>query len=107
MLTDPELDSITKIAREAAGMSARVAAREVIDAVGRGTFVVPEFLNQQNAAAYCGYSEQFFNKVCRAGNGPRHVMVGTRWRTRRLWLEKYMESGGPHGSRNEEGGKSD
>jgi hypothetical protein len=97
MLTETELEWITKIAREAAGIGARVAAREVIDALGRGTFVAPEFLNQKNAAAYCGYSEQFFNKACRAGNGPRHVKVGTRWRTRRIGLEKYMESGGPHG----------
>jgi hypothetical protein len=73
--TDSELDPITQIER-----AARIVAREVIEAVSHGDIVVTEYINQQRAARYCGYSEQFFNKVCRAGNGPRHVMVGTRWR---------------------------
>jgi hypothetical protein len=73
-------------------------ASEVIEAISRGDIVVPEYINQRNAARYCGYSEQFFNKVCRTGNGPRHVKVGARWRTRRAWLDQWMEAGGPHGS---------
>jgi hypothetical protein len=77
-------------------MDAAIVASKVIEAIRRGDIVVTEYINQQSAARYCGYSEQFFNKVCRAGNGPRHVMVGTRWRTRRAWLDQWMESGGPH-----------
>jgi hypothetical protein len=77
-------------------VSSRRVASEVIEAIRRGDIVIAEYLNQHNAARYCGYSEQFFNKVCRAGNGPRHVKLGTRWRTRRAWLDQWMEAGGPH-----------
>ena len=73
-------------------------ASAVIDAIRQTDVVSPEYINQQSAARYCGYSEQFFNKACRGGDGPRHVMVGRRWRTRRSWLDKWMESGGPHKS---------
>jgi hypothetical protein len=98
MTTDFELHSGTTIER-----SAKIAAHEVIEAIRRGDIVVTEYLNQQRAARYCGYSEPFFNKVCRAGRGPRHVMVGRRWRTRRTWLQHWMESGGPHSPRDEGG----
>jgi hypothetical protein len=91
-----EQDTITKIAREAGVASARIVASEVIEAIRRGDIVVAEYFNQKTAARYCGFSKQFFNKVCRAGNGPRHLIVGTRWRTRRAWLEEWMEAGGPH-----------
>jgi hypothetical protein len=77
---------------------ARIEASEVIEALRLGDIVIREYINQQSAACYCGYSEQFFNKLCRAGTGPRHVRVGSRWRTRRIWLDQWMESGGPHGS---------
>ncbi len=93
--TDSELDPITQIER-----AARIAAREVIEAVSHGDIVFTEYLNQQNAARYCGYSKQFFNKVCRTGNGPQHVKLGTRWRTRRAWLDQWMVSGGPHSLQN-------
>jgi hypothetical protein len=92
-MANSESDVATQIAR-----SARIVAIELIEAFRLGDIVIREYINQQSAACYCGYSEQFFNKVCRAGNGPRHVRVGSRWRTRRIWLDQWMESGGPHGA---------
>jgi hypothetical protein len=93
-----ESDEILWREREGYAASAKIAAHEVIQAIRRGDILVTEYLNQQSAARYCGYSAQFFNKACRSGKGPRHVMVGTRWRTRRAWLDRWMETGGPHGS---------
>jgi hypothetical protein len=95
-MSEFDLESIIKIAREAGVAAARIIAREVIEGVSQGDIIVTEYLNQQCAARYCGYSEQYFNKVCRSGKGPPYVRVGRRWRTRRSWLQLYMESGGPH-----------
>jgi hypothetical protein len=86
---------------QASAMRARIA-REVMEVLQGSNMVLAEFINQKSSARYCGYSKQFFNKVCRAGNGPRHVMVGTRWRSRRVWLDEWMERGGPHASTTQE-----
>lgn len=104
MLSQIEVETITKIVREAGAVNAMIVAREMTEAIRHADIIATEYLNQQKAARYCGYSEQFFNKVCRAGNGPRHVRVGTRWRSRRAWLDQWMECGGPHGLRNKRGG---
>lgn len=96
MPTSYETAAFCRSEREDLAVNAKLVASEVIAAIRRSDIVAVEYINQQSAAHYCGYSEQFFNKVCRAGNGPRHVMVGTRWRSRRAWLDQWMESGGPH-----------
>jgi len=88
---DSEPISTAQIRRDA-----ETIARAVMESISRGDIVTVEYINQQSAARYCGFSEQYFNKLCRTGQGPRHLRIGTRWRSRRAWLDEWMEAGGPN-----------
>jgi hypothetical protein len=68
------------------------------DEIGRKTVIAPEWLNQSNAARYCGWSVQSFNEWSNTGKGPRFVRAGTKVRYKRAWLDEWMENGAHAGA---------
>jgi hypothetical protein len=82
-------DGLARVLRDAALQGARLA----LDEQRRDPIILPEFLNQQQAARFCGWSEVFFNETCKAGKGPRCVRVGSKVRYRPAWLIAWMEAG--------------
>ena len=56
----------------------------------------PEWLNQSDAALYVNLAEPSLNRFIKEGRGPRDVRIGTKWRTRRQWLDEWILGGAWH-----------
>jgi predicted DNA-binding transcriptional regulator AlpA len=78
----------------------RECAAETVDALvaelRRRPIVQPEWLSLQDAALYCGYSEQQFSEFVKRGIAPRSVLFSRNARRfKRSDVDAWCASGGP------------
>jgi predicted DNA-binding transcriptional regulator AlpA len=65
----------------------------------RQPIVQPEWLSLQEAAIYCGYSEQQFSNFVRRGIAPKRVLLSRNARRfKRSDLDAWCAAGGPGAS---------
>ena len=78
----------------------RECAAKTVDAfivqLRRQPIVQPEWLSLQEAAIYCGYSEQQFSNFVRRGIAPKSVLFSRNARRfKRSDLDAWCAAGGP------------
>jgi predicted DNA-binding transcriptional regulator AlpA len=88
----------------------RECAAKTVDALiaelRRRPIVQPEWLSLQDAANYCGYSEQQFSEFVKRGIAPKSVLFSRNARRfKRSDLDAWCAAGGPsaHASKGEPG----
>lgn len=76
--------------------TAAATARAIIAELRRRPLVQPEYLSLQDAAIYCGYSEQQFSEFVRHGVAPRSVLFSRNARRfKRTDIDAWCAAGGP------------
>lgn len=74
---------------EAIGLS---AARYVMELLGKSSFVIPEYVDAVQAAAFCGFTAKSFQAHRDRGTGPRYSKIGNKCRYRVQDLRAWMEA---------------
>ncbi len=76
--------------------TAATTVKAVLAELRRSPLIQPEYFSLQDAAIYCGYSEQQFSEFVRRGIAPKSVLFSRNARRfKRSDLDAWCATGGP------------